>query len=64
MVYTRHHHRALSVATVANMKRSRGFAFICIALGIPLAAAVPRALTGWLLSPMIATLAMNLSHAR
>ena len=55
--------RALSVATVADMQRNRGFAFICNALGMPLAAAVPRPLTGWLLSPMIAAPATSLSPA-
>lgn len=55
--------RALSVATVANMKRNRGFAFICNALGMPLAAAVLRALTGWLLSSMIDALATSVSSA-
>ena len=32
--------RALSVATVANMKQNRGFAFLYNALGVPLAAGV------------------------
>ena len=55
--------RALSVATVANMKQNLGFAFIYNALGIPLAAGVLYPLTGALLSPMIAALAMSLSSA-
>jgi Cu+-exporting ATPase len=53
--------RALSLATVRNMKQNLAFAFVYNALGVPLTAGVLFPFTGRLLSPMFAALAMSLS---
>jgi Cu+-exporting ATPase len=53
--------REISLATVKNMRQNLGFAFLYNALGVPIAAGVLYPITGLLLSPMIAALAMSLS---
>ncbi|SDS38576.1 heavy metal translocating P-type ATPase [Pseudomonas oryzae] len=53
--------RSLSLATVRNMHQNLTFALLYNAMGIPLAAGLLYPLTGHLLSPLIAALAMSLS---
>jgi P-type Cu+ transporter len=53
--------RELSRATVGNIRQNLFFAFGYNALGIPLAAGVLFPWTAWLLSPLIAALAMSFS---
>lgn len=51
----------LSKSTVRNIRQNLFFAFVYNALGVPLAAGVLYPITGLLLNPMIAALAMSLS---
>jgi Cu+-exporting ATPase len=53
--------RALSRATMRNIRQNLFFAFIYNAAGVPIAAGALYPVTGVLLSPMIAALAMALS---
>jgi Cu+-exporting ATPase len=53
--------RQLSRATVRNIRQNLGFAFGYNALGVPIAAGVLYPLTGLLLSPLLAALAMSFS---
>ena len=53
--------RALSRATMDNIKQNLFFAFVYNSLGVPLAAGVLYPFFGILLSPMIAAAAMSFS---
>nr|WP_279237495.1 heavy metal translocating P-type ATPase [Dyella sedimenti] len=53
--------RALSRATVRNIRQNLFFAFLYNAIGVPLAAGLLYPLLGVMLSPMVAALAMSLS---
>jgi P-type Cu+ transporter len=53
--------RALSQATLRNIRQNLFFAFVYNLLGVPLAAGVLYPAFGWLLSPMLASAAMSLS---
>jgi P-type Cu+ transporter len=51
----------LSRATVRNIRQNLFFAFVYNILGIPIAAGVLYPIFGWLLSPMLASVAMTFS---
>lgn len=53
--------RRVSLATVRNMRQNLLFELLYNALGVPIAAGVLYPLTGMLLSPLIAALAMSFS---
>jgi Cu+-exporting ATPase len=51
----------LARATLATIRRNLFWAFVYNVIGIPIAAGALHAWTGWLLSPVLASLAMSLS---
>jgi Cu+-exporting ATPase len=53
--------RALSKATMRNIRQNLFFAFIYNAIGVPIAAGVLYPFFGWLLSPIFAAAAMSFS---
>jgi Cu+-exporting ATPase len=53
--------RALSRATIANIRQNLFFAFVYNAIGVPIAAGALYPAFGWLLSPMLAAAAMSFS---
>jgi Cu+-exporting ATPase len=53
--------RRLSKATMRNVRQNLFFAFAYNVLGVPIAAGLLYPLTGWLMNPMLASLAMSLS---
>lgn len=53
--------RAVSRATMGNIRQNLFLAFACNVAGVPIAAGLLSPFTGWLLSPMIAAAAMALS---
>ena len=53
--------RDLSDAAVRNMRQNLAFAFLYNAIGVPVAAGLLYPVSGLLLSPMLAALAMSLS---
>ena len=53
--------RALSRATVRNIHQNLFFAFVYNGIGVPLAAGALYPWLGWMLSPMVAALAMSVS---